>query len=625
MGLLEHINSPADVKRLDNEELVRLCAEIREYLIECCSTNPGHLGASLGTVELCVALHYVFDAPKDKIIFDVGHQAYAHKIITGRREAFLKNRKFDGISGFPKRSESPYDAFGTGHASTSISAALGMAVAAKYEGSDEHVVAVIGDGAMTGGLAYEGLNNAGSLKTNILIVLNDNQISIDKNTTSMHNYLVKLTTGKHYNRIKENVWATLGQTKFRSRVQKMVKNVKRILLRTSETATMFDSLGIRYFGPIDGNDVGQLIFALDRLRNVKGPKILHIMTVKGKGFKPAEESQTLWHAPGLFDPITGELVPRDHGGRWRYQDVFGETLLDLARSNPKIIGVTPAMATGCGMNIMMKEMPDRVFDVGIEEMHAVTFSAGLAAEGLLPYCNIYSSFMQRAYDGVIHDAALQNLKVVFCLDRAGLVGEDGATHHGVFDLSAFRPIPNLVIASPYDERELRDMLYSAALPEWKTPVIRYPRGYGEGVPWKGEPFRKIEVGKARKLSDGRGAALLSIGPIGNRGAKAVSMLRDAGFDVMHYDMRFLKPLDFAAVDDAAANAGVIVTLEDGSTAGGLHGAVAEYLADRHKDAKVIPLGVPDRFIGQGTQDRLYTDCGYNTEDIFKALKSALKK
>lgn len=624
MKLLEQIDSPKDVKKLSRKELLQLCDEIREYLIDCCSKNPGHLGASLGTVELCVALHYVFDTPKDKIIFDVGHQAYAHKIITGRREAFLRNRKFDGISGFPKRSESEYDAFGTGHASTSISAALGMAVAAKYEGSNEHVIAVIGDGAMTGGLAYEGLNNAGSLKTNLLIILNDNQISIDKNTTSMHNYLVKLTTDKYYNKFKENVWTKLGKTKFRKWLQTMVKNLKRTLIKPSETATLFDSLGIRYFGPIDGNNLNQLIFALDRLKDIKGPKLLHIITVKGKGFKPAELSQTVWHAPGYFDPITGELEPKNHGNIWRYQDVFGETLLELAMRNPKIIGVTPAMATGCGMNIMMKKMPERVFDVGIEELHAVTFSAGLAAEGLLPYCNIYSSFMQRGFDGVIHDTALQNLKVVFCLDRSGLVGEDGATHHGVFDMAFFRPIPDLVIASPYDERELRNMLFSASMPEWKTTIIRYPRGYGEGVSWKGEPFSSIEVGKARKMSDGKGVALLSIGPIGNKGAKAVSMAREAGFNVMHYDMRFLKPIDTMAIEDAAANAKTIVTLEDGTVLGGLHGAVAEYLADRNLDCKVIPLGVPDKFIGQGSQEELYTYCQYNTEDIFHTILSALK-
>jgi 1-deoxy-D-xylulose-5-phosphate synthase len=624
LKLLEQIDSPKDVKKLSRKELLQLCDEIREYLIDCCSKNPGHLGASLGTVELCVALHYVFDTPKDKIIFDVGHQAYAHKIITGRREAFLRNRKFDGISGFPKRSESEYDAFGTGHASTSISAALGMAVAAKYEGSNEHVIAVIGDGAMTGGLAYEGLNNAGSLKTNLLIILNDNQISIDKNTTSMHNYLVKLTTDKYYNKFKENVWTKLGKTKFRKWLQTMVKNLKRTLIKPSETATLFDSLGIRYFGPIDGNNLNQLIFALDRLKDIKGPKLLHIITVKGKGFKPAELSQTVWHAPGYFDPITGELEPKNHGNIWRYQDVFGETLLELAMRNPKIIGVTPAMATGCGMNIMMKKMPERVFDVGIEELHAVTFSAGLAAEGLLPYCNIYSSFMQRGFDGVIHDTALQNLKVVFCLDRSGLVGEDGATHHGVFDMAFFRPIPDLVIASPYDERELRNMLFSASMPEWKTTIIRYPRGYGEGVSWKGEPFSSIEVGKARKMSDGKGVALLSIGPIGNKGAKAVSMAREAGFNVMHYDMRFLKPIDTMAIEDAAANAKTIVTLEDGTVLGGLHGAVAEYLADRNLDCKVIPLGVPDKFIGQGSQEELYTYCQYNTEDIFHTILSALK-
>jgi 1-deoxy-D-xylulose-5-phosphate synthase len=625
MSLLERVNSPEDVKKLDKDGLLQLCDEIRSYLIECCSANPGHLGASLGTVELCVALHYVFNAPKDKIVFDVGHQAYAHKIITGRREAFRKNRMAGGISGFPKMSESPYDSFGVGHASTSISAALGMAVAAQYRGIEEQVVAVIGDGAMTGGLAYEGLLNAGSLRTNILIILNDNQMSIDKSTTSMHSYLVKLTTGKRYNRIKENVWTKLGQTGFRRWIQTRVKNLKRVLLKTNETATLFDSLGIRYFGPINGNDIEQLVFALRRLKNIKGPKILHIVTVKGKGYKPAEDSQTVWHAPGYFDPTTGELHPHDHRGRCRYQDVFGETLLDLARANANIVGITPAMLAGCGMSIMQQQMPERVFDVGIEELHAVTFSCGLATQGLLPYCNIYSSFMQRGFDGVIHDAAIQNLKVVFCLDRGGLVGEDGATHQGAFDMAMFRPIPNLVIASPLNERELRDMLFSAAMPEWKTPIIRYPRGYGEGVEWKGTEFNAIPAGKARKLSEGKGVALLSIGPIGNKGAEAVSRLRAEGFEVMHYDMRFLKPIDEEALADAVGNASTIVTLEDGALLGGLHSSVSEYVAERNIDCEVIGLGIPDKFIEQATQEEQYSACGFNAEDIYKVLATALKK
>ena len=436
---LNEINSPQDLKKFSQKELEQVCSEIRQYIIQCCSQNPGHIGASLGAVELAVALHYVFNTPTDKIVWDVGHQAYAHKIITGRRDAFIQNRKYKGISGFPKMSESPYDSFGTGHSSTSISAALGMAVAAKIEGKDEHVIAVIGDGAMTGGLAFEGLNNAGSLKTDLLVILNDNQISIDKNLGALHNHLLKISTSHTYNKIKNHIWEHLGSNYLRSLVQKFAFSTKMAFLKSG---SLFESLGFRYFGTIDGNDISQLVTTLENLKNIKGPKLLHIATTKGKGYKPAEMDQVAWHAPGTFDPITGKRTSKANKDIAKYQEVFGETLLELARSNEKIVGITPAMASGCSMNILMKEMPDRVFDVGIAEQHAVTFSAGLAAEGLLPFCNIYSSFMQRAYDNVIHDVALQKLKVIFCLDRAGLVGEDGATHHGA-RYGCFRPIPNL--------------------------------------------------------------------------------------------------------------------------------------------------------------------------------------
>ncbi len=616
--LLKSINSPEDVKRLSEDELVGLCEEIRHFIIQCCAKNPGHIGASLGAVEIAVALHRVFNTPEDKIIWDVGHQAYAHKIITGRREAFKSNREKTGISGFPKISESEYDAFGTGHSSTSISAALGMAVAAEKQGRKEHHIAVIGDGAMTGGLAFEGLNNAGSLKTDILVILNDNQISIDRNTGALHNYLVKVTTSKRYNELKNTVWNRLGATALRKSLQNIVKNAKRSMMKTADTSSLFDALGFRYFGPVDGNNLHQLITTLERLKEIDGPKLLHIITKKGKGYKPAEEEQTIWHAPGKFDPETGLRIS-NKGDIAKYQEVFGETLIELARKNEKIIGVTPAMATGCSMNIMMNEMPDRVFDVGIAEQHAVTFSAGLAAEGMLPVCNIYSTFMQRAYDNVIHDVALQELKVIFCLDRGGLVGEDGATHHGVFDMSCFRPVPNLLIASPLNELDLRNLLYSATTPEYPAIIIRYPRGLGSGVKWKGMPFTSLPVGKAVKLSEGKNVALLTIGPVGNKGIDAVKAVEKNGISVTHYDVRFLKPIDTGMLEEVCNNFRCVITVEDGAIIGGLHGAVSEYVADHKCKCKVKPLGIPDRFIGQGKPEELYSECGFNTEDIIKAL------
>lgn len=623
--ILEHINSPADLKSLSIEELEQLCEELRQYIIRCGAEHPGHIGSSLGAIEIAVALHKVYDTPLDKIVWDVGHQAYAHKILTGRREAFMHNREMGGLSGFPKMSESPYDSFGVGHASTSISAALGLAVADAKMGSPAKHIAVLGDGALTGGLAFEGLNNAGGLKEDILVILNDNQISIDKSTGGLHNTLIKITTAPRYNKLKDNVWSALGATKLRRGIQKMVKNIKRAFIKTSEVNSYFDSLGFRYFGPIDGNDIEHLVKYLTRLRNIKGPKLLHVITTKGAGYKPAEDNPTVWHAPGQYDPATGKTIKQDDK-RARYQDVFGTTVTRLAQQDARIVGITPAMLSGSGLSIMNDAMPDRVFDVGIAEGHAVTFSAGLAAGGMLPFCCIYSSFMQRAYDNAIHDVALQNLKVIFCLDRAGLVGEDGATHHGVFDLAAFRPVSNLAIASPRNELELANLLYSATLDDYPATIIRYPRGRGVGVAWKDEPFAKVPYGKAELLHEDEKAALavLSIGPVADKCAQAIAKANEEGVGVLHYDMRFLKPLDTAALDDVLSKVSAIITVEDGCRMGGLHGAVAEYVAEHKPGCRVESLGVPDEFISQGTREQLFDYCGYNTDDIFKAIMSFRK-
>lgn len=621
MSLLETINDPSQIRSLSDEQLEKLCGELREYIIDCCAENPGHIGASLGAVEIAVAVHKVFDTPNDKVIWDVGHQAYAHKILTGRREEFRHNRQKGGISGFPRRDESPYDAFGTGHSSTSISAALGMATAAQMQGKNENVIAVIGDGALTGGLAFEGINNAGSLKTNLLVILNDNQISIDRNTGALHNYLVKVVTSRHYNRIKTKIWDHLREGNFREWAQKNVKNLKRMMSRGSDDrVSLFGSLGFRYFGPIDGNNIVLLTQTLERLKTIPGPKLLHVITIKGKGFKPAEDNQTIWHAPGKFDPKTGHRAVSAQKAA-KFQDVFGETLLELARENEKIVGITPAMASGCGMNIMQKEMPARVFDVGIAEQHAVTFSAGLAAEGMLPVCNIYSSFSQRAFDGIVHDVALQGLKVIICLDRSGLVGEDGATHHGAFDMASYRAIPGLIIAAPMNEAELRNMLYSSTIDSYGATIIRYPRGCGSGAQWKEMPFKFIEPGKAVKLSDGEKVAVLSIGPAGVRAAAAVEAAAEKGVHALHFDMRFLKPIDKEALAEACSKASHIITVEDGAVEGGLHSAVAEYIADNGLSCKLTGLGIPDRFIEQGKPDELYSECHFNTNDILDTILS----
>ena len=622
--LLDKVDSPADIKGFSIEELRTLCAEIRHYMIECCSVNPGHLGSSLGAVELMVGLHYVYDTPEDKLVFDVGHQAYAHKILTGRREAFRKNRMKDGISGFPKRSESEYDAFGAGHSSTSISAALGFAEAAKQQGLQQKVVALIGDGSLTGGLAFEGLNNAGAAKSDILVILNDNNISIDRNIGAIHNYLLKITTDPRYNRAKKRVWDGLGESRFRGMLQRLVGSAKAILVRKSG-GDLFQAMGFRYFGPIDGNDIAQIIETLEKIKEMGGPLLLHALTKKGKGYAPAENNQTIWHAPGIFDPETGERI-KSEKGESRYQDVFGSVLVELAKMNPKVVGVTPAMASGCGMNMLAKEMPKRFYDVGIEEEHAVTFSAGLAAGGLKPFCNIYSSFSQRAYDQIIHDVALQGLPVVLCLDRGGIVGEDGATHHGCYDMSIYRTIPGAIIAAPKDEIELKDMMYSAMLSESGPYIIRYPRGYGEGRDWQTHEFSRMEEGKGEQLREGSRIAVIAAGPVANRAAEAADEIKaETGWNPAIYNIRYIKPIDVAILDKIAELYDVVVTVEDGSVLGGLHGAVAEHLSEKDRPVKVIPVGIPDTYLSQGTQKELREECGLSKDGIKGAILEEWKK
>ena len=622
--ILSKVDSPADVKRLTMDELRVLCEEIRQYMIECCSVNPGHLGPSLGAVELIVALHYVYDAPEDKLVFDVGHQAYAHKIITGRREAFLKNRMKDGISGFLKRSESEYDAFGVGHSSTSVSAALGFAEAAKMLGLEHKSVAVIGDGSLTGGLAFEGLNNAGASKADILVILNDNNISIDRNVGAVHNYLLKITTDPRYNRAKKRVWDGLGDGRFRNLLQRIVATTKSYLVRGSG-GHLFQALGFRYFGPIDGNDVEQVIDTLKKLKQMKGPLILHALTKKGKGYAPAEADQTVWHAPGTFDPETGERY-ENANGRSRYQDVFGEVLLDLARSNDKVVGVTPAMASGCGMNKLAKEMPGRFYDVGIEEEHAVTFSAALAAGGMKPFCNIYSSFSMRAFDQIFHDVALQNLPVVLCLDRGGLVGEDGATHHGCYDMSIYRSIPGTVIAAPKDELELKNMMYSAMIAEDGPYIIRYPRGYGEGVEWREAAYEAMPVGKGEKLAEGTEIAVIAAGPFVYRALEAAEQLKvQTGWSPAIYNIRYIKPVDQELLKEVYENYSRVVTVEDGTVLGGLYGLVAEFMAAQEDPKPVRSVGIPDRYVQQGTQKELRQECGLTKEGILDVILQEKQK
>ena len=620
MNLLETIQIPADLRRLSIDQLPQVCDELRQYIIRSLADNPGHFASSLGTVELTVALHYVFNTPEDRIVWDVGHQAYGHKILTGRRERFATNRKLGGLKPFPSPEESEYDTCTCGHASNSISIALGMAVAAQKLGSERHVVAVIGDGSMTGGLAFEGLNNAASTPNDMLIILNDNDMSIDRNVGGMGEYLHKLHTSSAYNKLRYSAsktlyrWGILNDDR-KGRVLRFNNAIKSLL---TNQRNMFEGLNIRYFGPEDGHNVIDLVKTMQRIKDMKGPKMLHIHTIKGKGFEPAERDATVWHAPGKFDPETGQRIKSEQGKQTplRFQEVFGETLLELARENQRIVGVTPAMPTGCSLCIMQKEMPERVFDVGIAEGHAVTFSAGMAREGLLPFCNIYSSFSQRAYDNIIHDVAISRLPVVLCLDRAGLVGEDGPTHHGAFDLAFLRPIPGLTIASPMDEAELRRLMYTAQLPDKGPFVIRYPRGKGVLTDWHC-PLEEIPVGKGRKLWDGKGeTAVLTIGPIGNVAAEAIE---ESGLDIAHYDMRFLKPLDEDILEEVGKRYKRIVTIEDGAIEGGLGTAVLEWMSDHGYKPEVKRLGLPDQFVEHGTPAELYHIVGIDKNGIKTAL------
>lgn len=624
---LKNIESPLDLKKLDIEDLPQVSDELRQFIIDVVSSNPGHFGASLGVVELTVALHYVYNTPYDRLVWDVGHQAYGHKILTGRRDNFHTNRKHKGISGFPNRFESEYDAFGVGHSSTSISAALGMAIAAKIKGeNNRNIVAVIGDGSMTAGLAFEGLNNGGIENSNLLVILNDNHMAIDPNVGALNEYLLDITTSRTYNKVKDEVWNILGKLKkfgpnTQAFIQKIENAIKSIILKQSN---LFEALNFRYFGPVDGHDVKYLVSVLSDLKDITGPKLLHVLTKKGKGFKQAELNQTAWHAPGLFDKNTGELikVKSDKKEAPKFQDVFGHTIVELAEKNPKILGITPAMPSGSSLNIMMEKMPDRAFDVGIAEQHAVTFSAGLAADGMLPFCNIYSSFMQRAYDQVIHDVALQKLNVVFCLDRGGLVGSDGATHHGAFDLAYMRCIPNITVSAPMDEKELRNLMFTAQLPDKGTFVIRYPRGKGILPEWR-TPFEEIPIGKARLIQEGSDIAVLSIGAIGNELRKINDRLKKDQISLAHYDMRFVKPLDEELLHSVFKRFDKIITLENGTIVGGFGSAILEFMNENNYSVKIKRLGIPDRFIEHGTQQELYKECGYDAESIYMEIKKIL--
>ena len=623
--LLKSLDTPEDLRRLGADKLPEVCKELRQKIIDEHSRNPGHFGSSLGVVELTVALHYVFDTPYDRIVWDVGHQAYGHKILTGRRDTFCTNRKLHGLCPFPSPHESEYDTFTCGHASNSISAALGMAVAAKKNGeNNRHVVAVIGDGSMSGGLAFEGLNNASSTPNNLLIILNDNNMAIDRSVGGMKQYLLNLQMSEGYNKIRYKIskmfhkWGILNEERRKSLIR-FNNSLKSMLVQQQN---VFEGMNIRYFGPIDGHDVNNLARVLKEIKDMQGPKLLHIHTTKGKGFGPAEKAATIWHAPGIFDKETGERIVVDTDGLPPlFQDVFGNTLLELAQQNDKIVGVTPAMPSGCSMNILMKAMPDRGFDVGIAEGHAVTFSGGMAKDGLIPFCNIYSSFMQRAYDNVIHDVAIQKLNVVLCLDRAGIVGEDGPTHHGAFDLAYMRPIPNLTVASPYDEHELRNLMYTAQLPDKGPFVIRYPRGRGVLVDWK-SPFEEIEIGKGRKLKNGKDIAVITLGPIGNVAQKTIARAEaESKMSIAHYDLRFLKPLDEEMLHEIGKNFHRIVTIEDGVLKGGMGSAILEFMADNGYTPTVRRIGLPDKFVEHGPVKDLHRLCGMDEEGIYKVLVS----
>ena len=621
--LLNKIDSPKDLKCLPPEDLPEICNELRQKIIDELSRNPGHLGSNLGVIELTVALHYIFITPYDRIVWDVGHQAYAHKILTGRRDLFCTNRKLNGLCPFPSPAESEYDTFTCGHASNSISAALGMAVAASQKKEyDRQVVAVIGDGAMSGGLAFEGLNNASSTPNNLLIILNDNNMAIDRSVGGMKQYLLNLQTSERYNKLRYKVsqkfhqWGILNEERRKSLIR-FNNSLKSMLMQQQN---IFEGMNIRYFGPINGHDVLSLIKVLKDIKDMKGPKLLHIHTIKGKGFAPAEKAATIWHAPGIFNKETGERILKDTTNMPPlFQDVFGNTLLELAKQNDKIIGVTPAMPTGCSMNILMKAFPDRTFDVGIAEGHAITFSGGMAKEGFVPFCNIYSSFMQRAYDNIIHDVAIQKLNVVMCLDRAGLVGEDGPTHHGVFDLAYLRPIPNLIIASPFDEHELRKLMYTAQLPEQGPFVIRYPRGRGVLIDWEC-PLEPVPIGTGRKLKDGNALAVITLGPIGNAASKAIERAeKDTDMRFAHYDLRFLKPLDEEMLHEIGKQYKKIITVEDGVLKGGMGSAILEFMSDNGYNPQIKRLGIPDKFIQHGPVKDLYAICGIDSKTIYQTI------
>ncbi|HEX5653465.1 MAG TPA: 1-deoxy-D-xylulose-5-phosphate synthase [Chitinophagaceae bacterium] len=627
--LLQTIDSPADLKKLSREKLHQVCDELRQYIIDVVSVHGGHFGASLGVVELTTALHYVYNTPYDQLVWDVGHQAYGHKILTGRRDSFPTNRKYNGLSGFPKRSESEFDTFGVGHSSTSISAALGMAMAAKYKGeTDRKVVAVIGDGAMTAGLAFEGMNHAGVADTDLLIILNDNCMGIDPNVGALKEYLTDITTSPTYNKVKDDVWKLMGKLPVgknftRAMAHKLAEGLKGMV---SSSANLFEALKLRYFGPIDGHNVAKLVDTLKDLRSIPGPKILHIITTKGKGYALAEKDQTKWHAPGLFDKITGEIQKKkfDTPQPPKYQDVFGHTIIELAEKNEKIVGITPAMPSGSSLKFMMEKMPERAFDVGIAEQHAVTLSAGMATQGMKVFCNIYSSFMQRAYDQVIHDVAIQKLPVIFCLDRAGLVGDDGPTHHGCYDIAYMRCIPHLIISAPMNESELRNLMYTAQLESTQMPmVIRYPRGEGVMADWKTE-MKEIRIGSGRKLKDGKDIAILSLGHPGNFAAAAIRELKNDGLNPAHYDMRFAKPLDEALLHEVFSQFEKVLTVEDGTIKGGFGSAILEFMNEHHYKAEVRILGIPDKLVEHGTPKELHRECGYDANSIAEVVREMMK-
>ena len=624
-ALLKKIDSPDDLKKIEKEQLHQVCQELRQYIIDVVSIHGGHFAASLGVVELSVALHYVYNTPYDQLVWDVGHQAYGHKILTGRRDNFHTNRKYGGLSGFPKRSESIYDTFGVGHSSTSISAALGMAIAAKYNGEeDKKSVAIIGDGSMTAGMAFEAMNHAGVADADMLVILNDNNMSIDPNVGALKEYLTDIATSHTYNKLKDDIWKTLGKLPLganfsREMASKLEHSIKGFINKRSN---LFESMKMRYFGPIDGHNITKLVDTLKDLREIPGPKLLHIITTKGKGYALAEKDQTKWHAPGLFDKVTGEIFKKTYDTPQppKYQDVFGRTMIELAKENPKIFGITPAMPSGSSLKFMMDEMPGRAIDVGICEQHAVTLSAGMATQGMKVFCNIYSSFMQRAYDQVVHDVAIQKLPVVFCLDRGGLVGDDGPTHHGVYDIAYMRCIPNMIVSAPMNEAELRDLMYTSQLPSTELPfVIRYPRGEGVMPEWKTE-MKAIAIGKGRKLKDGKDVAILSFGHPGNFAAAAIRNLKSEGIDPAHYDLRFAKPLDEEMLHEVFQRYSKVITVEDGTVVGGVGSAILEFMAANHYKAEVKILGIPDRIVEHGSQKELHKECGYDAEAIAKAVR-----